>query len=616
MGALLRKELREHRWILLLLLVLLALAQAVTLISAREQGSPMAAFRAMVVIMTPLLALMLANRLVVREYMGRTQLFLETLPVSRLQVIGVKWLLGATLLLLAMAACLAIALLAARGKVVLTPHFVTLVALRAAGFVLLMYALAFAIGLTGRYRFLIWGVLVVSCIVADARGQFAFSKWAPIFLVQESMIYERLRLPLRELLISGATALALVCATFALALSAQGSLVVALSRRMSAREKSIVTVILVSLIAAVSMIDVRKDKPLFVLKNAEMSEKGPAIAVGAGSDPGAAQSLANQLAGDMKRLHDFLALAREPALAVLPDKALDADVFQQAALPNADGVVVRAAFDSDGFDRDGFRAYALAAWLRWHAREYASREQRRWLLDGFAQWLTARDQPERQLLLALRAAFALRVLESRQAGSGSVRRQWLSVREQLGTCLADALAWRMVSSLERDVGEQRFQALTRAAFAQRPPNDARAALLAPSLDQLLEQAGAPHGLVLDRQFGAMFAAEQLRLAGSVNLIPLPPVVFKARAMRGTTYEIHYQVGKPGVAEAPFSVRYADLGPWDGELAAETLARVDTAQPGVLPASYLRGARVFTAVERREALLGCSVRIASQRWEVK
>jgi len=616
MGALLRKELHEHRWVLLVLCLLLCLVQGVTLLSARQSGSPMAAFQAMVASMGPLIALMLANRLVVREYMGRTQLFLETLPVSRLQVIAVKWLLGATLLFLVMAASLAIVLFAARGKVVLTPHFVALVALRAASFLLLMYALAFAIGLTGRYRFLIWGTLVVSCILANAQGQFAFSKWAPIFLVQESMIYERLRLPLREVLITCAAALALVGATFALALSAQGSLVVALSRRMSPREKSIVTVALVDLLAAVAMVDDRKDKPAFALKRAAHSQQGPAVAVGAGTDPAAAQSLANRLAGDMLRLQEFLALPLEPALAVLPDQALDVDVFQQAALPNADGVVVRAAFNSAGFDHDGFRAYALAAWLRWHARENASREERRWLLDGFAQWMAARDQPERQQALSLRAAVAARMLQAQPAGSGSAMQQWFSVRERLGTCLADALAWRMVSSLEQGLGEQRFQAVSRAALAARPPNDARAVLLAPSLDQLLEQAGAPHGAALARQFDAMFKADQLRLATRLDLIALPPVVFRARPMRGSSYEIHYQVGEPGAVEAPFSVHYAELGPWDGQLAGETLARIDTARSGILPASYVAGARLFTAVERHEALLGCSVRVAAQRWEVK
>jgi hypothetical protein len=80
--------------------------------------------------------------------------------------------------------------------------------------------------------------------------------------------------------------------------------------------------------------------------------------------------------------------------------------------------------------------------------------------------------------------------------------------------------------------------------------------------------------------------------------------------------VHYLVGEAGAEQAPFSVRYAELGPWEAALSAEALARADATRSGVLPASFARGTRLFTAVERHQALLGCSVRLAAQRWEVK
>ena len=150
MRALLRKELREHRWVLLAMLLVLAIGQVVTLMSTATLGSPMVAYQRLVAIVAPLMAVLLTNRLVVSEYMGRTQLFLETLPVNRGQVIALKWLLGAALLLLAMGACFGATLLAARGQVLLTPHYIALLAIRSASFIFFAYALAFAIGLTGR----------------------------------------------------------------------------------------------------------------------------------------------------------------------------------------------------------------------------------------------------------------------------------------------------------------------------------------------------------------------------------------------------------------------------------------------------------------------------------
>lgn len=619
MRALLRKEWREHRWVLLATLLVLAAAQFATLMSVGTMGSPMVAFQKLVAVFGPLMALILVNRLVVREYMGRTQLFLETLPVSRTQVIALKWLLGAGLLFMAMAACLGITLLAARGQVALTPHYIALLAVRGASFTLLSYALAFAIGLTGRYRFIIWGVLVGCIITADAAGQAAAAHWPPFYLVQESMVYERVQLPLRAVLITCALAAALVAATFALALSAQGSLVVALSRRMTPREKSGVTIGILLLVAGISVIESRKPKPAFRLRDAVHSEAGPAVAVGIAGSSSQAQALANLLSSDLAQLQSFLALPSVPALAALPDDTLDGDAFQRAALPNADGVVVRAAFTNSQFDREGFRAYALASWMQWYALGSSAREERRWLLDGAAQWLVARGLPQQQEKLALRAAFAARLLQARHRDAGSAVRQWLTVREELGACLSDALAWRMVSSLAQQMGEQRFQALGRAVLAVRPPNDARASLFEPSFAQLLARAQAPDQAMLARQFARLFSAEQARLAGTLDQIAMPRASFTARRMEGSAYEVRYQLGAAddeAAAKLPFSVRYVTLGPWDAQIAAEVLARVDTTRAGVLPASFARGTRLFTAVERQEALLGCSVRLAAQRWEVK
>ncbi len=424
MLSLLKKELREHRWMLLAMLFLLAAGQVFTLIDAESRGSPMVAYQKLVALLAPLLALLLASRLVVREYMGRTQLFLETLPVSRAQVIALKWLLGAALLLLAMAACLGVTLLAARGQVVLTPHYVALVAIRSASFIFFAYALAFAVGLAGRYRYLIWGLLVLGVYLADNAGQVASSQWPPFHLVQESMVYERLQLPLEAVLITCALAAALVAATFALALSAQGSLVVALSRRMTPREKSGATISILVLLMAFSVIELRKPKPAFELQDAVRSEAGPAVAVGLAGSPSEALKLANLLSSDLARVQAFLALPHAPALAALPDDTLDGDAFQRAALTDADGVVVRAAFTHSQFDREAFRAYALASWMGWYSRGSSVREERRWLLDGTAQWLIARDLPRQQEKLALRAAFAARLLQARRHWAPAWAMRW------------------------------------------------------------------------------------------------------------------------------------------------------------------------------------------------
>jgi hypothetical protein len=64
------------------------------------------------------------------------------------------------------------------------------------------------------------------------------------------------------------------------------------------------------------------------------------------------------------------------------------------------------------------------------------------------------------------------------------------------------------------------------------------------------------------------------------------------------------------------VRYLRIGPWDGELARASMERVDATAPGVLPASFPRGERVFTAVEMYSPQLQCTLRLGARRWQVQ
>jgi hypothetical protein len=121
--------------------------------------------------------------------------------------------------------------------------------------------------------------------------------------------------------------------------------------------------------------------------------------------------------------------------------------------------------------------------------------------------------------------------------------------------------------------------------------------------------------MLTQRFDQLFGAEQARMAGTLDQIVIPRASFTAQRMTGKSFEVHYQVGSSAGEVPPFSVLYVVLGPWDGEIASEALARVDSMRAGVLPTSFARGTRLFTAVERREALLGCSVRLAARRWEL-
>ncbi len=609
------KELREHRWVLLALWLVGALLMVGFLRKSADEGTPLMAFLTWTYSFGSLSILALTNRLVVREYSGRTQLFLETLPVGRGQVTAVKWLLGASLLMATMALGFAATLHVAANRVALNARFIELMAMRDFSFLLFAYALAFLIALTGRYRFVLWGALLIGAYFVDARAQLPMAQWPPVYLVSPSMVFERIQLPLRDLALTWLATALLLAATFALVLAGEGSLVVRLSQRMTRREAAAIGIAMIAVLLLVEQLDERKAKPPFVLHDAISGESGRArvaIAQVAGSAAGTARVLADSAASDLHGLQKYLSLTVLPGVSVLPDAAIDADVYQRAALPGSDGVVLRAAIESAHFDQQDFRAYALEQTLIWYTRGRALREQRRWLLDGFTQWWIARDSASRRERLGLRSALAAELLQSQGDSAAGSLGHWLSAREQLGDCLGDALAWRAVSLLADSTERNRFQDLMRAILGRRLPDDSRAAFLEPSLSAAWARSAAPGVRQLGATLQKVLQADAARLDTGLRERLHLPVEFSTSRMTGKTFEVHYRLGDKG----PFAVRYEELEPWESELDRVQMARVDATGPGVLPRPFAPGTRLFMAIELNDPQAACVLRLGARRWNLQ
>lgn len=620
MHPLVRKELREHRGVLIAMWVLCALGLLALLLASLRQGSPVFAWRMMLVVFGPLLSLALANRFVVREYGGHTQFFLETLPMGRAQIITVKWLTSAACLLVPMALCFGLILVVAASKVELTPRFALLLALRGFVFLMFVHALAFFVGLTGRYRYVLWMAMIVLGIIAGIFWQAAPQQWPPLQLVSDAMPFERELAPVRELWITAAITAGLIAATYSLALGFQGSWVAALARRMSRREKIVVTAAFISVVYVIILVQDRKPKPAFSVQDGMISAidlPRVMVARAEGFSTEAATALADGFATQLQEVQDYLAIDKLPVVAVLPDASIDSELFLLADLPDSDGVVVRGAAGSGRFDEAGFRAFTLRQVLDWHSRGRASREPRRWLLEGFSRWLIARNDAAQRELLSLRSVAALQMLESERIALAPALRKWLTTREQLGDCLGDALAWRATEWLSVSLGEENFRQLARALFGQRPTSDIRAFLSEKAVDELLQSAGAPAIDALADQLQRAIHAEGAGIADRVPSLLQWSVQFEAVPMRGSLFELRHAVTPPGSEpREPYAVRYKRLRPWDGELTRASMDRMDATASGVLPASFPRGERVFTAVEIYSPQLQCIVRLGARRWEVQ
>jgi hypothetical protein len=620
MHPLVRKELREHRGVLIAMFVICGLALLTLLWASMRQGSPVVAWQRMLAFFSPLLALALANRFVVREYGGRTQLFLETLPMSRAQVIRLKWVTSAVCLLVPMALCFGLILLAAASKVELTPRFVLLLALRGFVFLMFVHALAFFIGLTGRYRYVLWMALIALGVLANVAWQAPPIQWPPALLVSNAMPFERELAPVQALWITGAISAGLIAATFTLALGFQGSWVVALARRMSLREKIVVTAVFISVIYVMVLAENRKPKPPFAVQDGVSSSPDlPRVMVGRaeGVSRESARSLAQRLATELRDMQEYLALEKLQVVAVLPDASIDAELFLVADLPDSDGVVVRGAVGAKQFDEAAFRAFTLQQVLDWYSKGRASRESRRWLLDGFPRWYIVRNDVAQRDLLTRRAVAAMKALDSGEGELAQALRQWLATREQLGDCLGDALAWRVVEWLYASLGEERFQQLARAALGQRPSAGIRAFLSEKPMDTLLQNAGAPAIQALAEQLQKAIQAPSSADASRLPAVPQWSAKIEAVSMRGSLFELRHSLGAPGAEPSPpYAVRYLRVEPWDGELSRASMERTDADAPGVLPATFVRGERLFTAVEMYSPDLQCTLRLDARRWSVQ
>jgi hypothetical protein len=607
------KELREHGWVVLLLWLGCALAFLVFLKRAERYGSPFVAFGYLAAVFGTLLSLAVTNRLVVREYGGRTQLFLETLPVTRARVMATKWLLGAVVTLFPIAAALVATAALGSGRVLLSARFMALLAVRSLSFVLWFYALSFVVGLLGRFRFVAWGLLFTGLFALESVTQFPMEQLPPLELVSSGIAFERLTLPMVDLLVTWLITALLLIGAFAMALAGEGSLSSLLARRMTRREKVVAAVAALVPVALLAFLDARKPKPAFHLESAIVVEHGGqnvGIARTAGLNEAASRALGRAIASDLFELKDYLGLTRLPPVYVLPDASLDGDIFLRAALPASDGVVVRGALGSITFEEEEFRAFVIGEVVGWYTRGRAYREEQRWFVDGFKQWWVAQHLPSFEERLRRRAAAgATRVTPDIHA-----LRRWLTTREQLGDCLGNALAWRVVSVLERDVGPSTMRSLAREVWGSRPPDDARV-LFEPPFDRVLRRKTGLSVPVLAERAATALAQDRAGLAARSDALHSWSADFETRPAGGRLSEIHYRLGSSGNEAPSYAVRYTTLQPWDGEIISTSLSRVDAVRDGVLPLTVERGTRMFAGVDVRDETLQCTIRIGARRWVV-
>jgi hypothetical protein len=549
----------------------------------------------------PLLALVIANRLFVREYGGRTQLYLETLPIGRGRVFATKWLLGCTLALGVVAVGWWLSLRGIRGSEVLATAD-ALPSLYAIGlFWGALWSFAALGGMLGRYRYVLWAAVLVLVYLSTGMAGIALFD-LPVLRLLGSDVQQGSGIPeLAVLATAGAVALVCTVGAAALALHGAGAMASALAKRMTARERVFVLVSFMAVMTAAFMLEPKPVQPPFEIEQG-VRVQGRFVEVGvlptADLDAGTARRFATTLANDVDELSAALGYAEERRVFVLPQQGLDRHTAQRALMVNADGVVLKIAPNAPP---DLVRTLVAHSVLGDATLDRGMREDRHVFFDGLSASWALRDDPAGSELWTLRAAAVEPPLTVHDL------RAWAHTSERLGECVALAVAYNVVAALEDDLGGEKTLELMRALF-DRPPDDARV-LLEPSPGRVLARFGTDWERVAAAAETRRTAARE-RFAARLAARPRvnADVAVHRDAERGTTIETDVD----GIDR--HYVYYTTLGPWTADVGG--LPRLDVrGTHATLPISPPRGARLLVAVEYDDPVLDCPVRVLAERLEL-
>jgi hypothetical protein len=596
------KELREHGWVFFSLFVLFGLGLAVSLNRGDEEGGRFSALKDFLLTHGLVAALVAGNRLVVREYTGKTQLFLEVLPISRLQVALTKWLFGWGWVLLAGVSAWA-ATWWWQARTVPVPFSDALHALVPTLLWLsAFWSICFIAGLLGRYRLLFWVVLGLLLYALDTVGQAQVMETPPFHIVSETLAVANAW---------PATVDVIACLTITglglslgllLATAGEGSIAVTLSGRMTSRERILsFSVVLVGFLLF-GVLTKHRERPAFALESVTPKDSpvGPiGVLPGDGVSDEAAQALVESVAVDVVSFVQAMQYPKLAGVYVVSQRGLDPDVMLRVSLGAKDGIVFRANIADPRFDFVNLRYRILHSIVSDVTASRGLEEDRHWLLDGFASYWAVRGDADARALLRKRAAASPLALTVE-----SVRR-WNETFERAGDCFGMGISFTLVDALVDELGEAQVIELARRTFVK-PHRDLRDALFEAKLEALLaEKKVAFEALVARADAARRNAGGSLGYQGQLELVP----------HGGRQTRVKFTLTKNGVPLTRWRGLTASTGPWQQGIGDVEASRVDARAGEAMAAStFSSGERLFAAIEVDDPGLKCSARVM-QSWLV-
>ncbi|MFK7987783.1 MAG: ABC transporter permease [Sandaracinaceae bacterium] len=548
-------------------------------------------------VFVPVLGVALGRRLVIREYYAHTQRFLEALPVGRDEVLAVKWLGGAVALLVPSLVSLAATALVASFREPLEVWWLTLIALRTVSAVLALWSFLFVMGLLGRWRVPLYLAIGVVLLLLDRTTDVQLSRFGPFALVGEAFVLERQHVPLAALGWTAGLGMGLLVLSLVLVLVREGSVVEAMSARMSRRDKAAVGVALLAALVAFQFVDDKSEVTPFAFEGD--AERRPGVEVLLVSDSpeerGRAGALADRVHGDLARLSAVLRVDTLPPVYIAPRSALDAHEMEAVTLDEGqEAVLVRALFtDADGSNAR-LRAFVLSRVMERLTDGRAGFEPVAWVRSALAWRLVSPDAPQSARL----AGWAAR----RRRPSVSLLLRRRRTEERFGEAVAEALAGVAADAIAARSSEAEFFAFAGEVIGNAPPSPFTVLFSRPDSLSVLERVTGMGTTELEAAWRARLSPPDLPVMNS-------HVVIREEGALGV---LVWRVdGAPSDAEC--RLLHAPLGPFDVPVTAPIIERTSCGRtPSPLLGRYGSGDRVFLAVEVVEPTLGVPLRLEAGR----
>ncbi|MEL6346948.1 MAG: hypothetical protein AAFV53_27795 [Myxococcota bacterium] len=438
--SLLRKDLQQHAWIALPLVVLTMPAAAIgfVLILAEGGASFVSAGLGLVYYWMPILVLIITRRIIAQEHLDGTQRFLMGLPPPAWLVVLVKLLLGSAMVLLIGVTPTTLILAVASLRELMTIGWFLQLHVQCAAYLLAWFAVAASIAQLGRYRMWVWlSLFLLNIWMVDSQ-----LAWGDLWLAPLSDPFDATRafIPWTNLATGLAWIIGGAGVTMALGSYRGGSIPAALYGPSSTRDQIAGASAVIGLLLAIEVLPEVGRPEMAGWETFPTVEDRASVRLSAER----VRPHAEQLDAALRRLTARLGRAIDYEAVLVPAPRTPLRPLPSTRIWRADDqrVIIRPNHPTSA----GFVADALRALLNARSDGQLQHDpDRRWMLDGVA---LAAAEGEAPTIGPLRAAFAVEHGLTRAALD-----DWKQVERTFGEDIAAGVAAAGVEALTARLGD-------------------------------------------------------------------------------------------------------------------------------------------------------------------